>query len=288
LFLVIEGAERQHSTSMKAILSISSQVAGALVGNSVAAFAMERLGVRVMQIPTVLFGRRPDRGLPGGGAVAASLMRDMVNGLRSDGQLARVDAVLSGYLAAPEQVDAVLETVEIVKSANPAAFHLCDPIMGDEDGPYVTAEVAAAIMERLVPRSDWLAPNIWELSRIAGNPCTDVTTARAAARRLGKPALISSIPTVSGLGVLYVGPTSPSDYVAETPRIVGAPKGAGDLLTALFLARRVRGESARDALRMATGAVYDVIARSLGDDLALPEAQDLLVDPQTRPPLLDL
>ena len=37
---------------MNTILSIQSQVAGARVGNSVAAFAMERLGVRVLQIPT--------------------------------------------------------------------------------------------------------------------------------------------------------------------------------------------------------------------------------------------
>jgi pyridoxine kinase len=273
---------------MKAILSISSQVAGALVGNSVAAFAMERLGVRALQIPTVLFGRRPDRGPPGGAPVAASLMREMVNGLRNDGQLARVDAVLSGYLAAPEQVDAVLEIVEILKSANPAAFHLCDPIMGDEDGPYVKDEVAEAIMKRLVPKADWLAPNIWELSRIAGNPCTDVSTARAAARRSGKPALVSGVPTATGLGVLYCDPGHPSnDCLAETPRIERAPKGAGDLLTSLFLARRVRRESARDALRLATGATYDVIVRSHGDDLGLLEAQDFLVDPETRPSVLE-
>jgi pyridoxine kinase len=274
---------------MKAILSISSQVAGALVGNSVAAFAMERLGVRVLQIPTVLFGRRPDRGTPGGAPVAASLMRDMVNGLRNDGQLARIDAVLSGYLAAPEQVDAVLEIVEILKSANPAAFHLCDPIMGDEDGAYVKDEVAAAIMERLVPRADWLAPNIWELSRIAGHPCTDAATTRAAVKGLGKLALVSGIPTAAGLGVLYCDPCHPgNDCVAETARIERAPKGAGDLLTALFLARRVLGESAPDALRLAAGAVHDVIARSHDDDLALPEAQDLLVDPQTRPSIVEL
>jgi pyridoxine kinase len=274
---------------MKAILSISSQVAGALVGNSVAAFAMERLGVRVLQIPTVLFGRRPDRGTPGGAPVAASLMRDMVNGLRNDGQLARIDALLSGYVAAPEQVDAVLEAVEFLKSANPAAFHLCDPIMGDEDGPYVKDEVALAILERLVPRADWLAPNIWELSRIAGHPCTDATTTRAAVKGLGKLALVSGIPTPAGLGVLYCDPGNPSnDCLAETPRVERAPKGAGDLLTSLFLARRVRGESTRDALMLATGAIYDVIVRSHGDDLGLPEAQDFLVNPETRPSVLGL
>ena len=46
---------------MKTILSIQSQVAGARVGNSVAVFAMERLGVRVIALPTTLVGRRPGR-----------------------------------------------------------------------------------------------------------------------------------------------------------------------------------------------------------------------------------
>jgi pyridoxine kinase len=272
---------------MKTVLSISSHVAGALVGNSVAAFAMERLGVRVLQIPTVLLGRRPDRGPPGGGPVAAALLRDIANGLREDGRFARVDAVLSGYVGTPEQADAILETVEMVKAANPDALHLCDPIMGDEAGPYIKDAVAAAIVEKLVPRADWIAPNLWELARIADHPCTDVETARRAARRLGKPALVSGIPTAMGLGVLHVDPSKPStDCVVETPRLARAPKGAGDLLTALFLARRVRGESVSDALAAATGAVYDVIVRSneaRSDDLALPDAQDLLVAPRTRP-----
>ena len=46
---------------MKAVLSIQSQVAGARVGNSVAGFALERLGVPVIALPTTLLGRRPAR-----------------------------------------------------------------------------------------------------------------------------------------------------------------------------------------------------------------------------------
>lgn len=270
---------------MKTILSIQSQVAGALVGNSVAAFAMERLGVRVLQLPTVLFGRRPDRGPPGGRPVEASLLGAMLEGLRADGQLDKVDAVLSGYIGSEDQIEIVLEAVDKVKSANRTALYVCDPVMGDvESGLYVKEDVAKAIVEGLVRQADWIAPNLWELERISGRACADFESARTAARRLGKRALISSVPTEKGLGVLYAAPTG--DWIVETPRLPSAPKGAGDLLVALFLARRVKGEGPAVALEASVGAVHDVIVRSLAaqsDHLALPEAQDLLVDPKTWP-----
>lgn len=274
---------------MKTVLSISSQVAGALVGNGVAAFAMERLGVRVLQIPTVLYGRRPDRGPPGGKRVAGDLMGSMLEGLRADGLLDKVDAILSGYIAHTEQIEIVLEAVERVKGANKAAIYCCDPIMGDENGLYVKEDVASAIVEGLVRQADWVAPNAWEMERISGRPCTELDGARTAAKRLGKPALISSIRTDTGLGVLYAAPTG--DWFAETPRLPQAPKGTGDLLTALFLARRVQGQGAAVALEAATGAVYDVVVRSAAasrDELALPEAQDLLVEPKTWPRAVSL
>ena len=87
-----------------------------------------------------------------------------------------------------------------------------------------------------------------------------------------------------GLGNLYAAPTG--DWFCETARLPRAPKGAGDLLSALFVARRVRGDAPAIALEGATGSVYDVIVRSLAaesEDLLLPEAQDVLVDPVTWP-----
>ena len=270
---------------MKTILSIQSQVAGAPVGNGAAAFAMARLGVRVLQLPTTLYGRRPDRGAPGGRVSEAALLSDLLAALNADGQLARVDAVLSGYLAAEEQIAFVVEAVDAVKAANKAALYMCDPVMGDEPkGLFVSEGVAEGMVQTLAPLADWLAPNLWELGRIAGRPCADMAAARAAARRLGKPTLISSVPTPSGLGVLYCAPGG--DWLAETPLLPSAPKGTGDLLTALFLARRIKGEAAPVALEAATGAVHDVIVQSLAlgvDDLALETAQDLLVEPRTWP-----
>ena len=96
--------------------------------------------------------------------------------------------------------------------------------------------------------------------------------------------LVSSIRTAIGLGNLYAAP--PSEWFCETARLPRAPKGAGDLLSALFVARRVRGDAPAIALEGATGGVYDVIVRSLAadsEDLLLPEAQDVLAEPVTWP-----
>jgi pyridoxine kinase len=269
---------------MKTVLSIQSQVIGARVGNCVAAFAMERLGVRVLQLPTTILGRRPDRGAPGGGPLPKETLLSLIEGLAGDGKLGEIDAVLTGYVGEAEQVEAILEVIERVKAANPAAVFVCDPVLGDDGKLFVSAEIADAVLGGLAPRADWLAPNAFELGMIAGQTIDGLDAARSAARRLGKPLLASSIPTEAGVGVLYAAPGG--DWFSETPRLPRAPKGAGDLLTALFVARRMLGQAPAIALEAATGAVYDVIVRSLAaesDDLALPMAQDALADPVTWP-----
>ena len=71
-----------------------------------------------------------------------------------------------------------------------------------------------------------------------------------------------------------------------TNRLPRAPKGTGDLLSALFVGRRIRGDAPAIALEGATGAVYDVIVRSMAaesEDLLLPDAQALLDEPVTWP-----
>ena len=266
------------------ILSIQSQVVGARVGNSVAAFAMERLGVRVFQLPTTLLGRRPDHGPPGGGPIPASRFASLVEALALDGVLGEVDAVLTGYLGAADQAPVILAAVEQIKSENPKALFICDPVLGDEGKLFVSEAIAEAMLQQLAPRADWLIPNLFELGVIAGRTLEGLDDARAAAKALGKTVLVTSIRTAIGLGNLYVAPTG--DWFSETPRLPRAPKGAGDLFAALFAGRRVRGDAPAIALEGATGSVFDVIVRSLAaesDDLLLPQAQDVLTDPVTWP-----
>jgi pyridoxine kinase len=268
----------------KTILSMQSQVVGARVGNSVAAFAMERLGVRVFSLPTTLLGRRPDHGAPGGGPLPAETLASLLTGLAADGLFAEIDAVLVGYLGDAEQAPVILDAVDQIKAANAKTIFICDPVLGDAGKLYVKAPIADAVLNGLVPRADWLLPNVFELGLLAGREIAALEPARDACRRIGKPVLCSSIPTEIGLGNLFAAPGG--DWLCETARLPDAPKGAGDLLSALFTARRVRGEAPAVALEAATGSVYDVIVRSLaagGEELALPAAQDVLNEPVTWP-----
>lgn len=268
----------------KMILSIQSQVTGARVGNSVAAFAMERLGVRVLAAPSVILGCRPDLGPPGGGPVPADVLGSVLEGLAGSGVLGDIDAVLTGYLGESDQVAPILDIVERIKRANPKAVFVCDPVLGDDGKIYVSEDLADAVLNGLAPHADWLAPNAFELGVMTGRKIDTLEDARDAARRFGKPMLISSIRSATGIGNLYAAPGA--DWFCETARLPRAPKGTGDLLTALFTARRMRGEAPAVALEAATGAVYDVIVRSLAaesEDLALPQAQEVLDDPVTWP-----
>lgn len=267
---------------MKSVLTIQSQVAGARVGNSVAAFAIERLGVPAIALPTTLLGRRPDRGAPGGGPIPASVLTTMVEALEADGALANVSHVLTGYIALPEQADVILDAVARVKDANPRAVWVCDPVMGDAGGAFVKPEIVDAMRKRLAPAADVLTPNHWELETLAAGKLPDMAATHAAALSFGKPVLVTSAPTGKGVGAFYVAPTG--SWLVDAPKLPDAPKGAGDLFTALYVARRALGQSVVVALEAAAGATRDVIARSLleGDGhLAVVAAQDKLEHPDT-------
>lgn len=269
---------------MKAVLSIQSQVAGARVGNSVAAFALERLGVPVIALPTTLLGRRPDRGAPGGGPVDAEKLAAMVEALDADGALKNVSHVLSGYVALPEQADVILDAVRRVKAANPSAQYVCDPVMGDTPGAFVKPEIIDAIRRRLAPAADLLTPNHWEMETLADAKFATLAETHAGARSFGKPIIVTSAPREKTIATLYASPQA--TWLVETPQIPGAPKGAGDLFTALYVARRALGQSVVVALEAAAGAVHDVIVHSTlegSPHLAVVSAQEKLQHPDTWP-----
>src|SRR5262245_28743277 len=104
---------------MTAILSIQSQVTYGHVGNSAAAFALQRLGHDVLPVPTVLFSNHPGHGGKRGKAVAAAHIGEILRGVAERGYLARCGAVLSGYLGRAAQAPEVVAAVRLVKAARP-------------------------------------------------------------------------------------------------------------------------------------------------------------------------
>ncbi len=236
---------------MPRVLILSSHVAASPVGGSAQVVALARRGIDTVLAPTVLFGRHPGLGAPGGGPVAIDTFEGMLRGIQASGALEGVDAVIVGYFASADQVAAAARTIDAVRAVNAAARIVVDPIMGDHPkGLYVREEVALLIAADLVPRADLVAPNAWELERLTGVSTTDPL---AAARALGRPVLVSSINRNGDIAVLYADIREA--WLASHRRIDNAPKGAGDRLTAEFTAAVLLGRSPSEALRDAVVAV---------------------------------
>src|SRR5580704_643274 len=106
---------------MSRVLILSSYVASSRVGGGAQALALARLGIEPILIPTVLFGRHPGHGPPGGGPVDAATFEAMIGGVAAHGDFARLDAVITGYFSSPEQVAAAADALDRVKAAAPSA-----------------------------------------------------------------------------------------------------------------------------------------------------------------------
>ena len=248
---------------MPNVLILSSYVAASRVGGGAQALAFARLGVEPILVPTVLFGRHPGWGPPGGGPVEARTMQAMLGAVGAQGLFARADAVITGYFSRADQVTLAAGVLDMVRAANPDAKFVVDPIMGDEGkGLYVGAAVTEAIEAELIPRADVIAPNAWELSRLSSLPVFDPASAVKAARATGKPVLVSSVPAGDDIGVVYAD--AHHAFLAAHPRAASAPNGSGDLLTALFTAGLIDLMEPREALAAAVGGVAEAIAAADG------------------------
>jgi pyridoxine kinase len=250
---------------MAKVLSISSQVVYGHVGNSTAAFVLQRMGHDVLSLPTILLSNRP-----GYGAIAPEIqtpqnLNAMLEAIQANGWLSGVDAVLTGYLPTAGHAALCEAWIAKVKALNPGALYLCDPILGDEPGLYIAETAAEAIRDRLVPLADILTPNRFELEWLAGWSVPDAAAAVDAARFLPCPrVLVTSVPAYLPdllANVLVDG--SKTAATVSTLQTVHA-HGTGDFFAAIFLAHRLNGLSDETALRAATAAINAVLAASSG------------------------
>lgn len=240
------------------ILILSSFVASSPVGGGAQALALAGLEMESVLAPTVLFGRHPGLGAPGGGVVDPAIFEGVLHGIEANGAFPRVEAVITGYFARPEQVAVAARAIDAVKSVSPSALIVVDPIMGDDGkGLYVQPEVARDIAAHLIPRASLLAPNAWELGRLTGYVIGNPAEALAAARELSVPILVSSVPVGRDIGVMWTDGNEA--WLASHSRAREAPNGTGDLLTALFTAALLGGASPLDALETAVSDVATLV-----------------------------
>lgn len=246
-------------------LLLSSHVAGSRVGGSVQALALAQFKIDPVHVPTVLYGRHPGWGAPGGAQVPIEAFEGMLDGIEANGLFGMTDLVITGYFASVEQVRAAGRAIDAVRAApREGAFTrkpyiVVDPVMGDAGkGLYVAAEIAQAIQGELIPRADLITPNAWEMQRLSGADARDPASAMRAARLLGKPALVSSVQRGGEIGVVYADRREA--WLAAHQKADNVPSGTGDLLAALFAAAMIEGQTPSYGLARAVGGLAETVA----------------------------
>jgi len=246
---------------MPLVLVISSYVAASRVGGGIAPYVLGPLKVDPVHVPTTLFGRHPGWGKPGGEAVLADTMQDMLDGIAANGLFEQVDAVLTGYFATPDQIDVAARAIDTVRAARGKGREplvAVDPVMGDADkGLFVREETAQALADVLVPRADLVACNAWEFERLT-SPVGDLADVIEVAEDTGRNWLVSSIPFRNRIANVLVeaGEThAVASDIVEGP----TPKGTGDLFHLSFVGHRVKGAGAKQSLHHAVWTVETVL-----------------------------
>ena len=254
---------------MVAVLSIQSHVAYGHVGNSSAVFPLQRLGIEVWPVHTVQFSNHTGYGEWKGRVFDGPAIEEVVDGIADRGVLGRCDAVLSGYLGSADIGHAVVQTVQRVRQANPAAVYCCDPVIGDVGrGVFVRPGIPEFMRDVAVPAADLVTPNHFELDLLSGattRSLAEVVDAVAAVHALGpRVVLTTSLETddTPEDAVDLLASESGRHFRVRTPRLDVSVNGAGDAIAALFLAAWLETRSAGAALARAASSVFGLLART--------------------------
>jgi pyridoxine kinase len=257
------------------IIAISSHVMRGSVGNRAIVFSLETMGHPVWSIPTVMLpwhlghGRSTRISIPE--AQFSSAIDDLIGSKWADGP----KGLISGFFDNIGQIEAVARMVRALKQRNPDFLYLCDPVIGDFGGLYVPETIASAIRDQLLPLADISTPNRYELAWLTGVALETNAEIIEAALMLGpRRVLVTSAVAMMSGGIGNLLLNERVALLAEHRMVGNPPNGLGDLTSALFLSRLLKGEDDERALQMTTASVFEIIARSVkrgADELMLSE-----------------
>ncbi|QQG37465.1 MAG: pyridoxal kinase PdxY [Micavibrio aeruginosavorus] len=269
---------------IKTILSIQSHVAYGHVGNAAAVFPLQRMGYEVVPVHTVQFSNHTGYGTWAGQVFEAAHIDDILKGLEAHGVLARIDALLTGYMGSP----AIAALIALWRQRLPrTALWICDPVMGDAGcGLFVHAGLPDFFRAQASHLSDIMTPNQFEIEQLTGINVMTLDDARAACRILHdkgvRIVLVTSLrhnDTAPGTIEMLVSEAQGAGARAVTPLLSFSPppNGAGDATAAIFTGHILAGAGVVEALQRTASAIYSLMEATLesgGRELALIAAQD--------------
>ena len=263
------------------ILTISSQVLFGHVGNSVADFALRRLGFDVVAVPTVILSNH--KGYPDavGEATSPALLRDYFDALGRRGVLDRLSAVQTGFFASLEQAESVFDLLGALRSSKPDLPIIIDPVMGDKGRLYVEAGLVELFRAAAPGLASLITPNAFEAETLVGRAVTCLDDLRSQLQAIGFDAgLVTSAesmaPDISGRGVFCFDAAETTLVEHRGIAFEREPNGVGDFIAALSTGLYTPGQGLPQRTARICAALVRLLERTqvLGlGELALVQAQ---------------
>lgn len=271
-------------------LSIQSCVSYGHVGNSAVTFPLQRLGVRVWPIHTVLFSNHTGYGKWKGQICDVSVVRSIFEGVKDRGALHTASALLSGYMGSPDLGFVILDILKELKQINPALIYCCDPVMGDVGrGFFVPPAIQDFFKNNLIQQADIITPNHFELEFLSETHFDTIEGAVQAARKVmamgPSVVLVTSLVLAENMenSINMMAVDKNSVYLVTTPNLPLSLNGAGDLTAALFSHFYIKYQDISLALEHTISRVFSLITETYKNqsrELVLIEAQENLINPE--------
>lgn len=191
------------------------------------------------------------------------------------------DAVYSGFLGSPKQVDIVARLME--RLGKKERIFLVDPVLGDDGKLYPTQTMELVkSMRRLAGKADIITPNFTEVCFLLDAPYEETITKKQAKEYLKalshlgekenkkkKSVLITSAPCTEGkeensVRVLAYDAENKRFWQTKSPRIPSAYPGTGDSFASVFLGALLQKDSLPMAMARAARFIYDVMLMTYG------------------------
>jgi pyridoxine kinase len=248
------------------VLSIQSHVAYGYVGNRVAVFLLERLGIDVVAVNTVQFSNHTAYPDFTGDVMSPKHIQNILYGVEARGVFPRLDALLTGYLGDMQIASLILETCQKIKKENPEMIYCCDPVIGDVGkGVFVREGLGEFFKQHLVPLADILTPNVFEASHLTGMPIETLADALAACRVLRKLGPQTIVLTSfhcpkEARTIEMLLHTDEGTWLISTPyfNLDYTVNGAGDATAALFLGYYLLSRQYVSALEKTAAVIHSL------------------------------
>ncbi len=280
-------------SSKPAVIVISSHVARGSVGNRAAVFALEILGYPVWAIPTIILPWHPGHGPATRVKPDDQDFGQFLDDIANAPWIGEVSAVLTGYMSSQKQVLQTARLIRTLKKRNPDLIHLCDPVIGDIEGLYLSQEVATAIRDEFIPICDISTPNRFELGWLTGEHTpTSLTETAGLAEKLGADTVLvtSAVPEKEGhTGNFHYD--KQAQFMISHPVMEDPPNGPGDLTAAVYLGHLLSGTNIKENVRKTTASVYEILLHSAqrgSDELTLESDAQSIVSPKIEVLVEDL